>query len=92
MRERFQELGISETMIYDLSGRLRVHVASNTIRRPRRPPEPKQVETLATDASEADKRRRSGYAWRVEGLPEAAGHAETAESPKSEVSSEDDDG
>lgn len=38
MRDRFRSFGIREAMIYDESGRMRVHIASNKIRLPHAPP------------------------------------------------------
>ena len=40
MRGRFQDLGIRDAMIYDKSGRLKIHIASNRIRLPHAPPKP----------------------------------------------------
>jgi hypothetical protein len=37
MRDRFRSFGIREAMIYDESGRMRVHIASNKIRLPHPP-------------------------------------------------------
>jgi hypothetical protein len=42
MRARCQELGIRDAMIYDESGRLKIHIASNRIRLPHAPPKLKK--------------------------------------------------